>query len=67
VTPSSLSRIALAALACAAAVGAAMPQSAPTPVPAGASAEDAYRANNVGVALLEQFRSGQTPVLKAAE
>ena len=55
-TPSSLSRIALAALACAAAVGAAMPQPAPTPVPAGASAEDAYRANNVGVALLEQFR-----------
>jgi Flp pilus assembly protein TadD len=51
----SLDRAALAALACCAALGAALPQAAPAP-PGGGAAEDAYRANNVGVALLEQFR-----------
>ena len=52
----SLNRVALAALGCAAALGAALPQHAQTPAPTGSGAEDAYRANNVGVALLEQFR-----------
>jgi Flp pilus assembly protein TadD len=52
----SLNRLVFATLACAATLGAALPQPAPAPPPAGATAEDAYRANNVGVALLEQFR-----------
>ena len=52
----ALTRAAFAVLACGAALAAALPQDARTPAPAGSGAEDAYRANNVGVALLEQFR-----------
>jgi Flp pilus assembly protein TadD len=60
----ALTRAAVAALACGAALWAALPQHAQTPPapPGAAGAEEAYRANNVGVALLEQFRYEEAAV-----